>query len=160
MNSTSLAKSRQVWHSLLIAGVSVEAAQWITWADACILECHDAPPAWLCSLALAGTRQAAAIAVSEGVGLDEYPDALFDCTSLVIGFVVSRKLTGQLTSEEMWGKLAEVSDIAEFLDSGAWRQYVTTTHAISPTSSPLQCLLPVAQFAIEQGSILLQTSEA
>ena len=160
MNSKSLAKSRQIWHALLIADVSVEAAQWITWADASILEYHEAPPDWLCSLALASTRKAATIAVSEGVGLDEYPDALFDCTSLVIGFVVSRVLTGQLTSAEMWEKLAEVADVAEFLDSGAWRQYAMTTNAISPTASPFQCLLPVAQFAIEQASILLRTSEA
>jgi hypothetical protein len=160
MNEKSLAKYRQIWYSLLIADVSVEAAQWITWADACILECHDAPPDWLCSLALASTRQAATIAVSAPIDLNESPDALFDSDSLMIGFVVSRKLSGQLTSEEMWRKLAEVSDIAEFLDSGAWRQFVTSTHAISPTSSPLQCLLPVAQFAIEQGSMVLQKSEA
>lgn len=160
MNSTMLVQARHVWSALFRAGVPVKSERWVSWADTCISESADAPPAWLCSLALASTPEAASVAVSGGLGLEGATDATLDSQALVIGFVVGRHLAGQVTTEEMWAKLAEVADVAEFLDSGKWRQYAATVEASSPLSSPLQCLTPMACFAHEQAAALLQAPGA
>jgi hypothetical protein len=158
MNST-LAQARLVWSALLLSGVPLGVERWTSWADANILASDIAPPEWLSSLAVAQTREAALAATSAGLGLEAAGNESLDPQTLVIGFVVGRHVAGELNTKEMWSKLAEVADIAEFLDSGKWRPY-TDPSANGLAPSPLHYLIPVATFANEQAALLFQPSGA
>lgn len=159
MSPSPLAQARHVWHALFLAGVRIEADRWVAWADARIASGADAPADWLCLLSQAQVPEAAHAAVSEGIGLEDATEALICRQSLVIGLVVGRHLAGEITSEDMWVKLNEV-DVAEFLDSGKWRQYATSIGECDAPPTPLHCLLPVARFARAQAFAILQWPES
>jgi hypothetical protein len=156
---SALAQARLVWRALLLAEAPLEVERWTSWAEATILKGETAPPDWLSSLAVAYTREAALAAVSSGIGLEVGGSESLDPQSLVIGFVVGRHVAGELSAKEMWAKLAQVADVAEFLDSGKWRPYAGPAVG-GQVLSPLLSLLPVAHFANAQATLFLQTPGA
>jgi len=157
MTFTSISEARWVWLALLRSGVPCEPAQWTAWSEARLFATERAPE-WLCDFGSAATRDEALHAVSAGIGQETPPE--IDEQGLVIGFVVGRHLSGELTFEAMWEKLTALTDIAEFLDAEKWKQYSTlpSSQVVGPPNAEhgiLVTLGPLADFANEVGSSLL-----
>jgi hypothetical protein len=116
-----LSAARWVWSALFDSGAPVTEPEWRDWADARILAMAGDPPAWLCELALATTIQTAQAAVDTDIGMDSRPP--FDVRALLIGFILER--SREIGRDACWKLLQAKTDIAEFLDSGAWRAYLS-----------------------------------
>lgn len=157
MKSLPLHEARQVWRALFRAGVEVPATQWQAWSDA-RLPVEQEPPSWLLALSTCQSSGSALTALEQDIGFEA--ECSLDPEALAIGFVVMRQLRGELTLEGMWAKLCEVSDVAEFLDSGKWKSYESEEAAQEVPRDPpsVPCLSPVASYASEKLFLLLSSA--
>ena len=158
MSAFPLSEARSLWFALLSSGAPCSASWWRDWADAQILYSDATPPSWMCDLSIASTHDEALRAVAADIGYDK--PSTSNVEELLIGFVAGRYFNGELPFDAMWTKLCELTDIAEFLDSGRWEPYAITSgnRSRAPASDVATWLRPVASFADQQASSLLSVS--
>jgi len=148
-------EARLVWSALLRSGSPCDESRWRGWADAQILQGRGTPPMWLIDLSVASTHHEAQRAVDTDFGLDGC--SITDREALIIGFVAGRYFNGELPLEAMWFKLRELTDIAEFLDSGRWKLNAAIRSGTprASTQDMTACLKPAASFAFQKAFSLL-----
>jgi hypothetical protein len=154
MHKQQLFQARQIWVALFRAKAPCPNWLWVSWAEEQIMAAEGTPEWWLWELALAEDQDKALGAVLCDIYADYeiYPDAVFDEWGLIIGMTVDRYVNGELTNQQMWRVLNKVSDIAQFLDSGAYLEF-TVDEDLSGILVPADFdeytkrLLPVASYA-------------
>lgn len=151
MTPNELFGARIIWSHLLHfdnAGL----LDWRRWAAEAILDIDFVAPFWLCELTVAQSSQAALECVREGIGgyrnleTDE-----IDEESLLFGLSYLW-LARHKSADEAWRTMADFGDLADYVDSGRWRQYQSNrevdTTGMSPEQLTSAVFRPVAAYAL------------
>lgn len=164
MTQYELFNARIIWSYLLDLD-DARLLNWQAWAEETILNIDFTAPFWLCELTAAQSVQAALDCVREGIGMDygDFATDEIDEESLLFGLLYVRFARQEQSAYEAWRIMADFGDLAEYVDSGNWRQYQqnrgVNTSVMSPEASTSAIFRPVAAYALRTTRKTLKKSE-